>query len=498
MAKFGAGKLKRLCLPMLAFIVPTAVRYIPEIIAWPYPIGFDTLMYADIILRGTYLKMGITELLKSTSLFYLVSSWVNVAFGDPILTLKLLAPVLFGFLCGSVYIYCRKALGWHQLEALTASLLTGTYFVSLRVSWEMFRQMLGFTFLVAGVASLRARSVKLGLLLTSLFGFLAVWSHELAAVLFFVAIAAHFVARRGLRSESLLALAVVPAFTLFLYQRWSSVVGTLQIPSESFVSASLTDAAGFISGFLAYMFLPLLPLIVLGVFSLKSIEVWSWLSTCLLFSYWPLFLPEHSVVLWFRWAILLVYPVILLSVEGLERVWRLGRRLFWRLNLGGALALPIILLNLAMSGYYLTTLPEHQIKYFGEWNSYKQFIQTSMLQNSVSLSDTPSVIEALKWVGKEAAKSNSVLVLHEAVGYWARILIDEAKIILVKEDGLSSQVRENAAARLVAYAEHYAENGSEVYTVWWVDGKGWYGMPELPPQFKEIQRFGNIGVFHYA
>ena len=482
---------------MLAFIIPMAIRFVPELIAWPYPIGFDTLIYADVIVRGTYLKMGIAKLLKSTSLFYLASSAANVAFGDPILTLKLLAPILFGLLCGSIYVYCRKALGWSQLKALAASLLTGTYFVSLRISWEMNRQMLGFTFLMAGLTALRIRNVRLGLALTALFGFLAAWSHELAAVLFLVVIAVHFLAGRGPRSRLDLAVAAAPALLLFLYQRYNPAAGTLQIPSETFVSASWIDAFSFISGFIAYMFLPLLPLAVLGATSHRSLDVWSWIATCLLFAYWPLFLPQKSVVLWFRWAILLVYPIILLSVEGLERLWRLGRKIFWKLNLGGALALSIILLNATMSGYYLASPPEHAFKYFGEWNNYKQFIQTSMLQNTVSLADTPNVIEALKWIGREAAESDCVLVLHEAVGYWARILIGQAKIILVKEAGLSSQVRENAAARLVAYAEENATNGSQVYTVWWVDGKGWYGMPELPPQFREIQRFGNIGVFKY-
>ena len=62
---------------------------------------------------------------------------------------------------------------------------------------------------------------------------------------------------------------------------------------------------------------------------------------------------------------------------------------------------------------------------------------------------------------------------------------------------LSSPVDENAATRLVSLAEENRKNGSEVYTVWWVDGKGWYGMPTLPPQFSEVKRFGNIAVFKY-
>jgi hypothetical protein len=65
------------------------------------------------------------------------------------------------------------------------------------------------------------------------------------------------------------------------------------------------------------------------------------------------------------------------------------------------------------------------------------------------------------------------------------------------EVNLSSQVRENAAARLTLLAEENFKNGSKVYTVWWVDEKGWYGMPQLPQQFLEIKQFGNIAIFQY-
>jgi hypothetical protein len=309
--------------------------------------------------------------------------------------------------------------------------------------------------------------------------------------------AVHIIIRRGLLSKSLLFLAAAPALLLFVYQRYNPVVGAVQIPSESLVSASWICSAGFILGFLLYLFLPLLPIALIGAFSFKSLDVWVWTATCLLFACWPIFLPENSVVSWFRWAILLVYPVIFMAAEGLEKLWMWGGKHFWKLNAGMVLALSILLVNVAMSGYYLAMPPEHQIKYFGEWNNYKQYVQTSMLQNTVSLTDTQSVVEALRWINGGLSGDGTMLVLHEAIDYWARLTVKNVKHVGVKEADLSSQVRENAAARLLSMAEENCKDGSQVYTVWWVDGKGWYGMPQLPPQFVEIKRFGNIAIFQY-
>ena len=168
----------------------------------------------------------------------------------------------------------------------------------------------------------------------------------------------------------------------------------------------------------------------------------------------------------------------------------------WKIKVGKVLALSLLLVNVTMSGYYLTNLPEHQITYFGEWNHYKQFVQTSMLQNSVSLSDTQELVEAMEWL-RDRVEMDSVILLHEAMDNWARILIQDVEIIRIDEVKISSQVRENVVTRLIQLSEEKADNGSSVYTVWWVEGEGWYNMPKLPSQFKEIQRFGDISIYQY-
>lgn len=200
---------------MLAFFVPLVVRFVPEIIAWPYPIGFDTLIYANDILKGTYLTLGVASVLHSSSLFYLIATAANGLIGDPLITVKLLGPVLSSLLCGSLYVYSVKALRWSPWKALMVSLLAGTYFVSLRISWDLYRQMLGFIFLMVGLTALRLPSVKWRVPLVAVSGFLAVWSHELAAMLFFVILAVHFIAERERRFKGFLVLMAAPASFFF-------------------------------------------------------------------------------------------------------------------------------------------------------------------------------------------------------------------------------------------------------------------------------------------
>jgi len=482
---------------IMIFLLSLFIRLIPEILAWPYPIGFDTLIYTDIILNGTYLQKNLIELFKSTSLFYIISTAINNIFiGNAILTVKILGPILFAILCYVFYLYSKRVLKWKVWKCFLASLLAGTYFVSLRISWEMYRQMLGLIFLIAILIIFRFQNTKIKLFTISTLGILIVWSHEFIAVLYFMIMAIHFFTYKGAYQKVSIILTIMPAIILFLYQLYSPITGSMRVPIEQVALTSWINLTLFITGFLIYMFLPILPLVLIGVNTLRNVDIWSWITICLIFTYWPLFLPEYSIILWFRWAILLVYPMIFLAIEGFEKVWKFKKRFIFKINIGKILAILILLLNLIMSGYYLLSLPEYQAcKYFGEWNNYKQYIQTSMLQNSVSILDTPNLIEALNWVESNIDEENTILVLHEAIHNWARIVARDTKLIRINEIKLSSQIRENISDRLLLIAKENADNGNQVYTIWWINGKGWYEMPNLPSQFKEIKRFRNIAIY---
>lgn len=37
-----------------------------------------------------------------------------------------------------------------------------------------------------------------------------------------------------------------------------------------------------------------------------------------------------------------------------------------------------------------------------------------------------------------------------------------------------------------------------VYTVWWANGKGWYDIPSLPSNYKEVYRSGDMAVYVFV
>ncbi|RLF93382.1 hypothetical protein DRN52_06560, partial [Thermococci archaeon] len=109
----------RIVYAISAFVLPLAVRSIPEVLAWPWPIGFDTIFsYVPWMMNGYPLNLGLTEMLKGARLFPLLALAVNSLLNDPILTVKVLGPVLYAFLGLSMYLFARRVLGWPPRKSL--------------------------------------------------------------------------------------------------------------------------------------------------------------------------------------------------------------------------------------------------------------------------------------------------------------------------------------------------------------------------------------------
>jgi len=487
-------KLKRLSFPLLAFIIPMAIRFIPEAIAWPYPTGFDSLMYMNAMLEG-YPFNG-SALIKSACFFYVLAWAVSFLVGDLLLTMKVLGPAIFSAFCGSLYIYARVVLKWSHIKSLMVSLFAGSYFILLGMSWQMYRMTLGLAFLTASLVAARLKDSKLRVVALTILCLLTVWSHEIAAVTLFLLIAVLFIT--GLTDRKSLVVSVFPSILLFAYQLYNPAVGGFSIPTCGFQANSPIDSALYVSGYLIYAFLPLSLPIILGLQNFRHVDMLSLSIICLIFIYMPLYLLSYAGY-WYRWALIIAIPASFFAVEGLEWLWKVGKSLSGEVRIGRVLTIIVLTINFAMTAYYVAYPPESQIKYFGEWNNYKQFIPTSMLQNSVSIHDTPYVIEALEWIKSNLNDKRTALVLHEAIDNWAGIIMKKSiERIRVNEAEISSPKRENTAKRLVKTAEIKMAEGKNVYTVWWIEGKGWYNMPILPKQFIEIKRFGDIAVYRYA
>lgn len=179
---------------LLSFLVPLLVRAVPEIVSYPWPIGFDTVRYYAPVVGASqiYGFAGVLSLFGGGSAAFL--SVLLAFFGavfqvDGFLFLKFFAPVLHGFLGFALFYFSSSYLGWSDRKSLVCAVLCTSYFAVLRITWELFRNTLGLVFLFLAVSQTRSLGERRGSLFFVFFSLLCLLTHELVAVLLFCVVA---------------------------------------------------------------------------------------------------------------------------------------------------------------------------------------------------------------------------------------------------------------------------------------------------------------------
>ncbi|WXG40362.1 MAG: hypothetical protein WED07_06020 [Candidatus Freyarchaeum deiterrae] len=179
---------------LLSFLVPLFIRVVPEVIAYPWLIGYDTLvLYAPYLyyfqIYGFSLAFYYTFIMYHvTPLLYTFVGGLGILTGaNPVLILQVVAPILTGFLGFSIYYFLTGYLDWSDKRSLFCVILSVSYFVALRISWDLLRNTLGLAFLFLAVSQTKSLGERRKSLLFIIFSLLCTLTHEgVAIILFFV------------------------------------------------------------------------------------------------------------------------------------------------------------------------------------------------------------------------------------------------------------------------------------------------------------------------
>ena len=467
------------------------MRIIPEILMGQYIVGFDTVaFYVPNTLD--WLKNGVEPLafLSSAPLFYILLMGITSTGASIVFVIKFLSPLILGLLGFMVYFYASKALSWSPKKSLLVALLSTLYFVALRISWDMLRSELALIFLFSALILLQKNKFNAkNSILLSLLMFLVAFTNQLIAVIMFAIVAAtvasFFVKNKRTDLPKLVAIAV-PSALMFLSIFYLNYV-SLSFPTAGY---SMDFAGGFETligasgpqvildtlGFLAFCYLPLLPLLIFSARKFKSnIQLKAWIVLIFI----PLILVLVSQNAFFtggippfRWILLLVYPLAFYAVEGLSRIkWN-----WYKVGVGA------ILVVLSLS--FLVSPNSGAASYYGIFPSY---VPKTMLQNTIDLSDCKDTLNALVWA-KNNMPSDGRLLAHEAFYGQAILTLHENQLIPYYYATPTQAIDQLKASN----------QSNSLYLIWWINGTGWYGQPTVPSAFQELYRSGNIAIFNYS
>src|SRR2546427_5017391 len=126
---------------LAAFLIPLFIRTIPEILVGPYPIGWDTIaFYVPNTLDWAAGKTGFTTILGTAPLMYMITVpvyWITRV--NPVWIFKIISPILYGGMIWALFRFLKIGLNWRDKQTVGSELLTSLYFVTLRISWDLYR-----------------------------------------------------------------------------------------------------------------------------------------------------------------------------------------------------------------------------------------------------------------------------------------------------------------------------------------------------------------------
>jgi hypothetical protein len=488
---------------LAAFIVPLGIRIIPELLSWPYLLGIDTLRYIPIIQSGQVFSPNVSALFHY-HLFFSFATVLDLLLSNGVLVVKILGPVLMGFVSFMMFMYAKRSLGWSSFKSFLVALLTATYFVSLRNSWDLYAQCFGLIFLLAALIVLKKAGSWRTYGLAFGFMVLTVLSHELVAVILFFVLtfeALRLLIKKDKRNFCYLIAVCSLGIAIFLSLHYSPVLGSFDVPVVVNASMPSLGFALFVAGFFVYCYGLLLPFVAFGLRGLKDWFLRYWVVLCVGLPLLAVVFPVTVLFFWSRWVFLLVYPLLFFAVDGLDKLWR-----FWASHktkvmhfAPKVLAGAYVILLLTLSGFYLAESPKSQIAFFSTDNPYLSYIPSSMLQNAVPIEDNPSLVACLNWVNTNTPE-NSTLVIHYAL-YDLGVIYVPGRLVVPVYEGASGEYNQNETGivdGMVWAANSSLHNGTgAVFTVWWVSGDGWYKISDLPSVFKEVYQADRMAVYTF-
>ena len=503
----------------ILFIIGFIIRSIPNLLT-AYPIGYDTIDYATQLYNWKNMLQD-PNIIFQTPLFILLSDFLFISSNiDPFTILRFLQPTLYGFLVASFYYACKTLYAWNSKWVFFGTLLFSMQTVMLRISWDLFRNELGLVFLIITITRLKKPRTVSYILLTMLIalshqiisfillgiiGFLLVNHHlrkdyvktknlALSSVPFFIFIALIFFFHTGLinlNNETdqgifLPVITSIPIIKSLPFPFINYMIGEgLTNYHKSYFFLVIDVISLYVASFSVILPFILYELLVVRKETFKNlsdpINIWAILCSLPLLN--VILLPIFALFSWHRWMFMLIVPYSIYATIGIinlsAKLRSKGFRKFFHLSIVTILFIACLL--------YSVMPHTNSLSLYSTLNPSSKYSPTTMMRNTVSLSDVPNLATVFAWADQNL-DNKSCLLVKDAFVDWAKIF-SSTNIMVFNYENQDVLAGFNYARNL---------NYTDVYWVWWDNGIGlqWYGQI-IPSYFVPVYQSGVLVIYKY-
>lgn len=263
---------------LLSFVIGLLVRLLPEVIWGPRLIGYDTVSYVAHLrdftsspsLFGSYYWMGSIRNVPPL-LDWILYPAALVA--DPAVVFKVYPPVAYGLLVAVTCVFSMRVLGLSDRTSTVAAIAVALSLISLRLSWDLQKQVLAQILILASLTLVDSSSGELRKLLTAtpllvLAGLASEFGAAVAIIVSFYVLVLHVAKMRGWGRTLAGAAYLVVVIASYILISWYMRAPVVESPIVGYAPPTLTSSVGERELVIPYILIclgPVLPLYFAGV-----------------------------------------------------------------------------------------------------------------------------------------------------------------------------------------------------------------------------------------
>lgn len=432
---------------LIVFFSATSLKIVTELMAYPYPIGYDVINYYIPLLLNFENEWS-TLSREYPFYIYVLHLAQNLTGLSVQTTVSTFATLVFGLFAVSIFSLGKAIFNGSSVSAVLVALFVIVQIPVLRTTWDLHRDMFALTMMFFAISILiylrnthSCRFPSLGVILCLLFTVLSVISDRMVGAWLIVVYFIYTIPPRE-RTVVLSLVVASVSFIVFLIifgDVYSIISSSIRSIADADVTAQIVGAeaplndgynrTNLLSYFIALNVL-LVPLAIIGYLQIKETLLKISLMVALVGSMTWLVLPSTRELVADRWILLLGVALSIFAGFGFVRTIQLiSTRL--RNSYSYILVSVPIFLIFAQFGVVYAVLPyEAQVSIIGLFDkNIQSFAPKSMQFNSVKVAQSPQIIDIIKWINENTSEHTTVVGSGDWRGWFISGLVGNRNFV---------------------------------------------------------------------
>lgn len=425
---------------LVLFLTAGVVRLVPEIVAYPYPIGYDVINYYLPVLSNfeNHWNIVSSEFPLYVLLLYLISTGTSLA---PNIIVPSAAIFLCGFFSISVYLLSRRIFELECSRSFFLSLFVIFQSSLMRTTWDLHKDLLSLTAMFFAISlGMTGRNVSNGVFVIVLsLCIISALADRMIGLLLVGTLVTYAVLKRR-KIEVILASVTSVVFIAALLQGSDQIKTNVRIFSES-VNTNDYNQLNLIILFVVTNGI-LLPFGIFGFINTRKTILKIPLLLSLIGSLSWLIYPYSSRLLPDRWIVIFSIFISVFAAYGItilirkRSIYRSKREIFYFF----AVLAPFVTVGML----FAITSSNLPISLFAPFHNYiGQFGPVTMQSNSISIPESKSIISAIDWINNNTPQGSNVVINKHWRG-WTELELKDRKSLYYED-----------LARLVEHRQNY-------------------------------------------